>query len=140
MKKMVGLLMKWVPIVFLFISGNISQNKETPSLAHIIYMGITILMTWGILEMVTDKNKVPRMSNWTRMADVILLVLFVVTATKDFLHRHDANVTVTNSLLMFFCGTIIYLHEKVRDQRVAKLLEATYPKGKRSIDEPEVKM
>lgn len=125
MKKMIGSFMKFVPIVFIFISGAIGQNKAPPSFAQVIYMLISVLMLWGILDMVTDKNKIPEMTKWTRVADVILLVLFVATATNDFLHRHNANITATNSSLMFFCCVMIYIHEKVRDQRVAKLLEAT---------------
>ena len=125
MKKGIGLLMKFVPIIFLFISANIGHDKSTPSLPQVIYMLIAILMCYGILAMLTDKNKIPVMTNWTRVADIILLLLFVITATNDFLHRHDANVTTLNSALMLFCCTMIYLHEKVRERRVAKLLAAT---------------
>ena len=126
--KILGVIMRFVPIIFFFLSGYIAakaQVRPEPSFAQITYYIITILMLRGIYFMATDTNKVPKMSKWTRAADILLLILFVGTAIGDFLHRYDQAVTTLNTTLMILCSTSLYLHEKVRDMRVAKWHEAT---------------
>ena len=125
--KILGVIMRFVPIIFFFLAGHIANAKvkPEPSFAQITYLLTTLLMLFGIYFMATDTNKVPKMSKWTRAADILLLILFVGTAIGDFLHRYDQAVTTLNTTLMILCSTSLYLHEKVRDMRVAKWHEAT---------------
>lgn len=109
------------------------------SWTQIMYAVAIWIFASNIVYIAESGNKELITSKFGRWCDVVIIFVVLGAAVKDFVHRHDQNVTTFNVLLLTCAILSIIKSEDVRDIYLAKSTMSEQPAtAKRGLGESPI--